>query len=292
MVTLTLDRNSLKAQIRQKLQEKILVSSTSKEDYSVGGFFKNVGSEAGEIVRGIGSLLGMAGKAIIHPIETAQFISSPEFPQALKQVGSAIKESYKGYKDPLKKFYNEPIGVVADALTVATLGGAGLTKIGTAAKIPELVKAGGVVSAAGKPITLTKDLAKFTISKIPGGPEFLTSLSQRAKTIEVLSSAQRAHLVERNKLLTEVDATIKKLTPQERQTLIPFVEKRVTLPFVPSDNFNKAVALVEKLAKQREVLIGPEGLGKLTAEQIEARKWQPVLKNLYGDSSESLFKQI
>src|SRR3990167_4592734 len=288
MATLTLDRNSLKAQIRQKLQEKILVSSTSKEDYSVGGFFKNVGSEAGEIVRGIGSLLGMAGKAIIHPIETAQFISSPEFPQALKQIGSSIVESYKGYKEPLKKFYNEPIGVVTDALVVATLGGAGITKVGTAAKIPELVKAGGVVSAAGKPIALTKDLAKFTISKIPGGPEFLTSLSQRAKTIEVLGSAQRAHLVELNKTLAEVDTILSKLSSQERQTLIPFAEKRVTLPFAPSENFNKAVGLVDKLAKQREALIGPEGIGKLTAEQIVARKWQPVLKQLYGDEAVSL----
>src|SRR3990167_10529031 len=206
-----LDKNVLKAQIRQKLQEKILAVSEPKEDYSIGGFFGNVKSEAGGIVRGIGSLLGMAGKAIIHPIETAEFINSPEFPQALKQVGSAIVESYKGYKQPLKKFYEEPIGVVTDALTVATFGGAAVTKTGTAAKIPSLVKTGRIISEAGKPIKLTKTAAKLGISKIPGGPEFLTALEQRGKTIETLSKAQQAHLIERNKLLTEVDDVIKVL---------------------------------------------------------------------------------
>ena len=283
-----LDKNVLKARIRQKLQEKILAASKTKEDYSIGGFLGNVKSEAGGIVRGIGSLLGMAGKAIIHPIETAEFVTSPEFPKALKQIGGAIVESYKGYKQPLKKFYEEPIGVVTDALTVATFGGAGLIKLGTAAKIPEITKAGEILTKVSKPITLTKELATTGISKIPGGPEFLTALEQRGKTIETLSKAQQAHLIERNKLLTEVDDVIKVLTPEEKQTLIPFAEKRITLPFEPSENFNKAVNLVDKLAKQREALIGPEGLGKLTTEQIEARKWQPVLKQLYGDEAVSL----
>ena len=130
----------LKSQLRQKIQERILASARPQEDYSVGGFFGNVKSEAGNIVRGIGSLLGLAGKSIIHPIETTEFITSPEFPKALKMVGSGIVESYKGYKQPLKKLYNEPIGVITDALTVASLGGAGVTKLGTAAKIPALVK--------------------------------------------------------------------------------------------------------------------------------------------------------
>lgn len=285
MAELALDKNALKAQIRQKLQEKILASKKPTEpDYSVGGFFSNIGSEAGQIVRGIGSLLGMAGNAVIHPIETAQFITSPEFPQALKQVGSAVVESYKGYKEPLKKLYNEPIGVVTDALTVLSLGGYGVTKLGTAAKIPEITKTGEVITKISKPITLTKELAKTGISKLPGGPEFLTALEQRAKTAEVISKTQQAHLIERNKAIQGIDDIVKTLTPEEKQTLIPFVEKRITLSFEPSENFNKAVNLTQKLATQREELLLKTG--KLTPEQITARKWQPVLKQLYGDKLE------
>src|SRR3990167_4748397 len=285
MAELVLDKNALKAQIRQKLQEKILASQKPKEpDYSIGGFFGNIGSEAGQIVRGIGSLLGMAGNAVIHPIETAQFITSPEFPQALKQVGSAVVESYKGYKEPLKKLYNEPIGVVTDALTVLSLGGYGVTKLGTAAKIPEITKAGETITKISKPITLTKELAKTGISKLPSGAEFLTALEQRAKTAEVISKTQQAHLIERNKAIQEIDDVVKTLTPEEKQTLIPFMEKRTTLPFEPSENFNKAVNLTQKLAAQREELLLKTG--KLVPEQITARKWQPVLKQLYGDKLE------
>ena len=278
----------LKARLRQKLQEKILTQGKTEEPkYSIGGFFSNVKSDAGEIVRGIGSLLGMGGKAIMHPIETIEYIKSPEFPQALKQIGSGIVSEYKEYKQPLKKLYEDPIDVVVDALTVATLGGAAITKVGTAAKIPALTKAGEAVSYAAKPITVSKDLAKFNISKIPGGPEFLTALEQRAKTISLVTKTQQAHLIERNKLLNEVDKTLKVLTPAEKATLIPYAEGTIQeLAITPSTNFNKATDLVKKLAEQREKLIGPEGLGKLTVQQIENRKWQPILKQLYPDGFE------
>ncbi len=54
-----IDTNALKTQIRQKLQEKILAQGKTEEPkYSIGGFFSNVKSDAGEIVRGIRSLLG------------------------------------------------------------------------------------------------------------------------------------------------------------------------------------------------------------------------------------------
>lgn len=282
---MAVDSNALKAQIRQKIQERILASSVPKEDYSVGGFFKNVGSEASSIVRGVGALIGLAGKSVIHPIETAQFLASKEFDDTLKQVGSSVVESYKGYKDPLNKLYKEPISVVTDALTALSLGGAGLTKVGTAAKLPAVTKAGEIASAASKPITLGKNVATSAITKLPGGPEFLTALEQRAKTIDVLSKAQRSHLIERNKSLQEVDSVVASLTPEEQQTLIPFAQGTVDLAFQPSENFTKAVSLVQKLAQQREDIVGPAGLGKLTAQQIENRKWQPIIKQLYGDEA-------
>lgn len=275
----TPEKKVSKTQVRQELQLRSLAEE--KQDYSIGGFLGNLKSEAGEIVHGIGALLGVAGKAIIHPIETAEWINSPEFGKTMKAIGSSVVSEYKEYKDPVKKFYEEPISVVTDALTIASLGGMAATKIGTAAKIPAAVKAGEALTKVSKPIQLSKDLGKTAISKIPGGNEFLTALEQRSKIADILSKSQQAHLIERNKSLREIDEIIKNLSPEEQQTLIPYVQGQITLPKTPTAEFNKAVELTKKLATQREELLVKAG--KLTPEQVLARKWQPVLKQLYGD---------
>ncbi len=266
----------IKAQLKQRIQEKILAKTQPpKPQYSIGGFFSNVKSDVGEIVNGIGALLGMGGKAIMHPIETVDFVKSGKALEAMKMMGAETIKEYKEYKDPLKKMYEDPLQVITDALTIATLGGGALTKLGQVAKVAPLVKAGEAVSYVGKPLTVSKDLAKFGISKIPGGTEFLTALEQRSQAISLVSKTQQAHLIERNKLLGEVDKTLKTLTKEEQATLIPYAEGTIEV-VNPSVNFQKAVDLTKKLATQREEVI--KQAGKLKPELIEARKWQPIMK--------------
>jgi len=159
-----LDRDQLKSAvkgyIKTKINEQILRKAIPKEGKSVSGFFKNLKSDAIEIVDGFGAIIGMSAVAVSAPFKdvlstplvlkdtwtgqdtgarndrtinglntftenTTKMITSPAYRNEVYQTYvKPIIDDYKEYRHPLQKAYEDPLGVILDVSTILSGGAA------------------------------------------------------------------------------------------------------------------------------------------------------------------------
>lgn len=159
------------------------------DEKSVGGFLENV-------VRSAKDTAGNLLDAVIHPIDTIKgtaklavgeinkldkvapsllrasglSIGTNLLPESFKQesdqtataVNQFYKDRYGGWENIKNTLYNDPVGVALDVASVLEPAGAVLGKVGTASKIPSLIKAGNVVQKSGEVVNPVRLAAKAT----------------------------------------------------------------------------------------------------------------------------------
>jgi hypothetical protein len=144
-----------------------------------GNFSSNLANSAGEFVKGI-------GETILHPIDTGKNLlkigggavdlalgdGQGDNADAARAVGNYFKGRYGGWENIKNTMYTDPIGLLADASTLA--GGAGLalkgtsmaSKVAGASKIAqtaeELANTAGKVSRYTDPLTGVKKVSDVT----------------------------------------------------------------------------------------------------------------------------------
>lgn len=113
---------------------------------SLRGFGANLAGNVGDLVNGLGALLGASAWATFHPIQTGKWIASGDALELVKRMGKGLAANYAEYRHPVIKAYNDPLGVVMDALTLASAGSAGFAKgAGLAGKAAKIAEAAGDV---------------------------------------------------------------------------------------------------------------------------------------------------
>jgi len=293
-------KNQLKAKIKQRVKNDVLAQQIKAPKKSVGGFFSNLKNDVSEVVQGIGALGGMLVKGIINTVKepflpgtqsyVGKLVKEPsktlsETGQKAKEMGNLLLDEYKEYRHPIEKAYEDPLDVFLDIITVLSLGGGLITKGGvkTATVAPKFGKAltttGKIIQAPAKAVTF-KGIVSNTrklIGVVPGGKGLLQGLDDWASINKLMNSSQRANIFARNRAIHQVDDVIKKLKPEEVNSLIPSAQGLVTV-VNPSENFQKALGLTRALAKERE-LFGLQ-IGSLTPEQVLLRKYKPLAKQL------------
>ena len=279
-------KNQLKGIVRQRAREQIL-SVQTKPEKSVAGFFSNLKRNVKEVVQGLGALGGMLIGGVINTAKepflpgtqsyVGGLIKDPkgtlqETFETSKKVGRLLADQYKEYRHPLEKIYEDPFDVLLDVTAVSGILGA----VAKGAKLPAVA---GVLGAPARALTFA-GLAKGTravISKLPGGTGMLEGFDNWNTINKVLNTAQSRHIIARNRAIQMVDDSVKDLSESEVNSLIPAAEGLITI-VEPSDKFQRALGVIRSLAKERETF-GIQ-IGKLTAEQVELRKFAPLAKQL------------
>ena len=293
-------KNQLRAVVKQRVREETLREQTKKPGKSISGFLGNVVGDIKEMVQGLGALAGMIVGDIINTARepfvpgTQSFIggliSEPKstiagVAEKGRAVGKLLAEEYKEYRHPLEKLYEDPFDVFLDVLTIASLGAITLPRVGlkVAAVAPKagqaIIVAGKVVGAPARAVSFggIADTTRKVIGKVPGGEGLLQGFDNWSSINKVLNREQFRHLAARNRIIKNVDDTMQPLSDAEVNSLIPAVEGRVT-PVNPTPEFQRALGMTRSLAKDRE-LFGLD-IGKLTPQQIELRRFQPLAKQL------------
>lgn len=121
--------------------------------------------------------VGNMAQAVMHPIQTAQGMGNMAMGLGQKlipgqqaqepyadQLGQFIQQRYGSFDKAMQTLKHDPVGMMADASSVLSMGG------GAVSRIPTLAKVGRVASRAGAmmdPLTVTTNAAKFA-GKVPG----------------------------------------------------------------------------------------------------------------------------
>jgi len=152
------------------------------EGKTLAGFGANVVTSGGKFIANTAEgLLGMA--KTIGKNATAAALPTPEniFAAAadpgnqgvahmalhpLETAGRVVTYARDRYGSPgkvLDTLYSDPVGALADASTVASVGGGALSKAGQLAKVPALVRAGEAVSALDPVVVAGKAIRKIPV---------------------------------------------------------------------------------------------------------------------------------
>lgn len=142
--------------------QQFMKSRGLTEKKTIGGFFKNVGDSAEDVVTGLAN-------TVLHPIDTAKSLyglgsgivqlaipGEQGNEELARQVGQFYADRYGSLDKAYESFYKDPVGVAMDASTVLGIGAsgaklAGLGKtskaLGTASKVTDPLS---VVGSTGK----------------------------------------------------------------------------------------------------------------------------------------------
>lgn len=171
------------AQYQARLDHALDAATAAKTAKTIGGFVANAASSGKRFVAntaeglfGAGRLISRDATALMQPTE-ANIRTALDDPaqqglvQAIRhpldtaqRVGGYVADRYGSLDKAANTAYADPFGMVADASTVASVGGGALTKAGAVAKLPTLARAGEVVSALD-PLAAGANLVR----KIPAG---------------------------------------------------------------------------------------------------------------------------
>ena len=154
---------SNKAMTTEQLQAANMKGRTDLP--SVSGFAGNVLESGGRFlsnaVSGIPTLAKMAGGALLANVDpnfraAAASLVGQAAPRILSAAGQGIKKRYGGVDEALHTAYTDPVGVAADASTLA----AGVGLAAKAAQAPKLARIAGAVSNATNPMSLVGRVAE------------------------------------------------------------------------------------------------------------------------------------
>lgn len=118
-------------------KKKARASAPSSGGKSVGGFLENVLGDVGEIASGLGtlgiSLVKDVGGEVAEAASFGAYNHSSTLDELLKAAPRAIIDDYKrrygsGWESFVQGMYEDPLALVGDIATVATLGGAGAAR--------------------------------------------------------------------------------------------------------------------------------------------------------------------
>ena len=145
-----------------------------------------------------GNIISGAVETIAHPIDTATNIkdiavgglssdATPEQKQKFNSVVDFYKDRYGSEEGFKKALATDPAGVLSDVSTIATGGGALMSKV------PQLAKAGAIASKVGA-VTNPLALPQAAISKATGAiaPAFGVSTGTGEATIQKAYEAGKA----------------------------------------------------------------------------------------------------
>lgn len=163
------------------------------EKKSVGGFVKNIGSSAADLVGGV-------MQALMNPGQTIKGIGTIALGAGQKLVGydgqaaGAIDQIVDFYKqrygkDIKETLYNDPIGVLADLSTVLGGGAALLKGASTASKVSTLAKASGTADTALRYGKLAEK-ASIATDPLRLGTKAVKTLSRETGATDAINKAK------------------------------------------------------------------------------------------------------
>jgi hypothetical protein len=167
------------------------------------GFLGNVVGDVGEIVQGFGSLAGAgihdaisAGSELFTLGKAETDFVLDDMAKALPgAIGKDYSERYGSWEGFLKGLYEDPLALVGDAATIATLGGYGAARgAQVASKLPGVTKTIQAAGTAGKLDELT-GVARAVDKILPGiseGSRFLAGTRKVVDPIGNVSAQPRA----------------------------------------------------------------------------------------------------
>lgn len=188
-------KNSAKSFAKRRVNELFIQKAIPKEGKTVKGFLSNVGEDIGEMVNGLGSMIGSGLNIVASPFKdvygqltggksdrttegiktigtsTASLLTSPAYRQTVYQTYvKPIVDEYKEYRHPLEKVYEDPVSVMLDVSSLVTFGAT------------SALKASYISSKAAKAAEIAGQTTKAEIlSTVATGAE---------KTARVLDKAQ------------------------------------------------------------------------------------------------------
>jgi hypothetical protein len=136
------------------------------EGKSVGGFLENLLSSGGKFltdtVTGVGDVAKLAGKAIqgqVNPVQQMRnaagiWSAIQNAPQIAGELAKGFGQRYGGKDEFLNTLYTDPVGVLGDISSVASLGA------GAATKVPKVAGVLRKVEAATNPLRAIEPAAK------------------------------------------------------------------------------------------------------------------------------------
>lgn len=192
----TTDPTAIRAAVRRNIRNDIntmILQRLNPPEKSLGGFARNFKRNAGEVVNGIGVMLGLpvelGYKMVTKPVGTTtqgfenvkSYITSPGYrEQVYEKYLEPVVDEYKEYRNPWQKFYEDPLDVFLDVTAILGLSAKATTTAGNIAA-KNTSRVGNI-----KPATLSKARETLRNSNDP------VALRQAAATVAEARSAKVA----------------------------------------------------------------------------------------------------
>ena len=262
---------------------------------SLSGFVENVAKNAKAIAGGVVDAMTQSAKSTAYILKNAEWLPEvqkhPEFlGQELKNTGSGL---VKAIVDPYRKHgirvaYEEPLTVVADAMSLLSGGGGLAAKGGKLMGLSKLEKAGKALEAI--PGKLAQGIADKTVQAVslgsvnPASRRALLLLEREERTIGELTKKQL------NKVL---DEKFKGFTDADKALLDKLaVEGGNAAELAANPKVKAALEAYDGIVKEiRQKQLGEEGRRLLTTEQMEDAVAKKYANRKYGSTHGDALKQ-
>lgn len=243
-----------------------------QDKMSFGGFAENALDNLWQIAKGLVNVFPTALKSGAEvfgdPEGMALLAQNPEhLVQAFRNTASnlkdAIVEPYE--KHGFRVLYEEPITPVLDAMTILSLGGAGLAKAGTIAKSEKLFKVGNAMK--GIPDKIAAQIVKAPLKAVGINPEtrqaFLRARRQEMAGAKLETGLRQERVLAGTEKLDDVQAaSLEKLMLEGGTRAELAANPMAAKVYAQLDDWLKA---------EREAELGPKGRAFLTDKQMESR---------------------
>lgn len=261
-------KETLEERLAKKRAERLALRGQEEppreKPMSLSGFSENLLANAWQIAKGtvawIPTVMASGAEVFGDPEGLAELMQRPEFlAESLKEtashVGKAMVEPYR--KHGFKVLYHEPLTPVLDAMTVVSLGGAGVLRAGRVAQSARMIELGRAME--GLPARIGAKLTELPLRAVGIDPKMRT-LWQRFQREE-----QSINMGRGQQVLESLDL---KLTPDEGALLDRVIHaggKRADLPPKVAAAYDK---LSTWLKAEREAELGSKGRVLKTDEEL------------------------
>lgn len=254
------------------------------EPMSVGGFVENVLDQAWEMGKGLVTGTTEGWKKILStPAETwGEILKNPGAItegtwDVAKRIGSVTFGSESDYaKHGVRVLYDKPLTPILDAMTLLSLGGAGATRLGVAAKSQKLIDIGAKMTEM--PAKLGRKLFELPARAIGVSPESLTFLRKSEGKHKAIGETLKAELK------AELDPVLKKMPESDKILLDKVLQEGATVEefaALPA-NVKATIQTYDNFLEYREGRLIKRGfrnrqeLDDVVAKKYAARKWSNI----------------
>lgn len=186
---------------------------------SLGGFVKNVLDQAWDMGKGLVTGTAEGWKQILNtPAKTwGEILQNPSAVtegtwDVAKKIGSVTFGSESDYaKHGVRVLYDKPLTPVLDAMTLLSLGGAGATRLGTAANSKRLIDIGAKMSEM--PAKLGRKIFELPARAVGIDPASLSFLRKSEGKHKAIGETLKAELK------AELEPALKKMPDAEKMAL-------------------------------------------------------------------------